>query len=446
MNNSQKATETQIPNPAPKTIYDYPHSISRQDEINLGELLIRLMEQKKLILSIVLIGTILSIAVAFLLPRVYQQEVVLSQPVDADITALNANGYRQYTPIVIFKRYYNYLRSSSKLESYIIDNGYLPKLYPDSRENQKKLLNHFQETFVIDVLEPLPGQEEGLVSMPERISIKTQHNKESTSAELLNGYAKHIEALLLKDISREQEWQIQNELRTINRDMELLRSRAKHDRENLIARIEEENNKRLTDITNQLEALIAKAAAERKDSLIVVKEAYEMAKKLNIEKPTYLSEFSKEAQNTNSTTEINLIDKQELPLYLMGTKYLQARIQQLNSRENDVPFIKTYNTLKEKIRLLENDARLESLKQRKTDDPFIEDLSALQAKKEKLESLSLNFDSVNLYTQEKIAAVTEEPLKPNVKLITILGVLLSVILALLIGLIAIIISVRNIST
>ena len=58
------------------------------DEINLGELFSKLINQWKLILGLTLGGTVLAVLLALILPSVYQPSVTVSAPLSGDVASV----------------------------------------------------------------------------------------------------------------------------------------------------------------------------------------------------------------------------------------------------------------------------------------------------------------------------------------------------------------------
>jgi LPS O-antigen subunit length determinant protein (WzzB/FepE family) len=417
----------------PQLIYGYPAPGDTNDEIDLGELLRKLASQYKLIVIITLLGTLISLAFALILPNIYRQEVIVSKPYESDISELNANGYTHFTAEEIFKRYYDELRSPEKLETYIIEAGYLKQLYPGSTSQENTLVADFKKTFTIEVLEPKPEEKGAVVTSPSMLAVRVDHRKEGVIANLLNDYIKYTDKMLIKSLSLQQKNQIQSELKTISRDIGLLRSGAKFAREAEIIRIGETQATEIFNLNNKIEALLIKAEDDKGHEIIAIDSAYKIAKKLNIKKPTSIADIGKSFQGLTSKTEITLSDKQELPLYLMGTEYLDAKRDELRERSENTPFVREYTSLKEEIKLVETDGYLEQLKNRKSDDPYITELPSLMSRKNRLESLTLAFNGVKTLKIEKNAKVNGKKLSPKRALIVIGGITISSLLALFIG-------------
>lgn len=430
---SLQPSAQQQPTNLQPVIYGYPPNVARRDEIDLGDLIVKLMKQWKLMAVIVVVGTIVSVLIALSLPKVYQQEVILSRPNVADIINLNTNGLTQYSPEELFTRYYDELRSPKNLEQFIKEQSYLPRLYPESDQPENQLMFGFNKNFTIAILEPKPETKGALVTNPSRLSMTITHQQEEVIAEILNNFSKAIGDQLIQTITAEQKKKIASELSLINIEISLLRMKARLDREQEIALLEEKNTELKNEIIEKIEALKVGATIEKNSLIIVMYEAFALAKKLNIQKPTYLSDFSRQQEVGKALTEIKFSENQELPLYLMGTEYLAAKTAELKARGDETPFIKEYSELKQRLLLLENDARLAALKVRESDDPYIEGLNSNLQRVGELKELSLSFDSVSGYRIEKSAEAQGQPIKPNRKLIVILGAMASGFVAIMLG-------------
>lgn len=418
-------------------IYGYPPNMSRCDEIDLGDLIVKLSRQWKLMAVIVIVGTVLSVLIALSLPKVYQQEVILSRPNAADIIELNTNGLTQYSPQEIFNRYYDEIRSPKNLEQFIKEHAYLPRLYPESDQPENQLLFGFSKGFAITILEPKPETQGGIVKDPSRLSMTITYHQEEVIAEILNSFSMAMGDQLIQTITAEQKKKIANELSLINREISLLRMKAKLDREQEITLLEEKNTEQKSEIMGIMEALKIGAVIEKNNLIAVMDEAFSLAKNLDIQKPTYLSDFSRQQEVGKVLTEIKFSENQELPLYLMGTEYLSAKIAELKERSDDTLFIQEYSELQQQILLLENHARLAALKARKSDDPYIEGLNERLRRLAELQGLSLKFKPANSYRVERFAEITGAPINPDKKLIVIVGALFSMMMGFLIAIFSI---------
>jgi len=195
------------------------------DEINLGELFSRLINQWKLIFGITTGGCLLAVLFALMLPNIYQPTVTVSIPPAGNIapiieintllggnyitaatkarlennfsedqistinTLFGGNNAIPATPQNVFRRYFNLFRSDKMLAEYIGENQYLKKLYPDEDKPMSVLLAKLFKGWSVEILEPKPSAKGGYVGEPKRVKVSLEANNEAIGVDLLNGYA-----------------------------------------------------------------------------------------------------------------------------------------------------------------------------------------------------------------------------------------------------------------
>lgn len=154
-----------------------------------------------------------------------------------------------------------------------------------------------------------------------------------------------------------------------------------------------------------------------------------MAKSLDITYPTTLEALAQKSQKGNAVnTAITVVDKQQSSLYLQGEKYLMTLIETLESRKSDEAYLSEINNLREKVHLIKNDQTLAALKKRETDDPWIKDLPEKLAQIDMLKTLSPDFTSLIAYSTDGSAIITDARIRPNRKLIVLIGFVLSLVI------------------
>lgn len=482
-------------------------SHSTQDEINMLQLVIDLKARWKQLFVISFTGAALTIAIALIIPKHYKQTVVVTLPSADSTVKLNENGLTEYSRLSLLKVYYDKVRSVSFFRQFIESKQYLSKLYPDlynSTSNGEQLFARINNEFEIKVLEPKVKKDE-FINSPTQFSVSLIHTNEALLVSLLNEYVVYSNEHVIKQLKTEQSYERESRIALLNREIGLLKSNAKTIRELKIARIEVENNKqldilnqrkeliiakeqghRLTEIAtleednkrklNELEQqrtlLVSKAAQDRATQIAKAEEALKIATNLGIELPTRVDEMD---SNNNGSTQINLNSAQELPLYLMGTKYLTTFVETLKNRENeeifiseinaldvnieqvrnhqalktlqaresDAPFLTEIHDIDLEIERIKNDRELNSLKELNSDEPFIDILPEKLNTIAALNALSLDFADVNVFTLDQEAFLTNKPVKPSVRLLAIIGCMLSGILALMLVSISIMIERRK---
>ena len=115
-------------------------------------------------------------------------------------------------------------------------------------------------------------------------------------------------------------------------------------------------------------------------------------------------------------------------LYQRGYEALNAEIKSLSNRTLDDPFIPELRGLQEKLKLLEHNREAEQLKSRENDDPFIDSLRDKQNELARLASINIDPETVKTARLDQAAYAPEERIKPNRKLIVVLGFILGLMI------------------
>lgn len=483
------------------------------DGINLIELLLDLKKRWKQVFLITLTGTLISVIIAFMLPKYYKQKVVASLPSVTSTVKLNENGLNEYTRLTLLKQYYDKARSVSFFRKFLNENEYLKQLYPElyTDRNSEQLFSRFSKSFQVKVIEP-KVENGGFVDSPTRFEVSIEHTNEPLLVEMMNRYLAYTNQELLKQMRNEQTIERDAQITVLKRDIQFLREKEKtkrnlliekmladnieklatleqrkqlliarenNNRATKIAILEEQNLQQLNELLQKRELMIKKASRDRVTNIALAEEALGIASNLKIVHPTRLDNLDRNDQRasggTGSSTNISLSTDQELPLYLMGTKYLTALVETLKSRKNDevflielneldteiakarddqalktlkarktsAPFLTEIHEINAEIARIKHDQTLRALQQRSSDDPFIEDLPEKINRASILEELSLQFLDIKAYTIDQAAFETRKPSRPSMRLIVIIGAMLSVIFALLFVSVSVVIDRRD---
>ena len=129
-----------------------------------------------------------------------------------------------------------------------------------------------------------------------------------------------------------------------------------------------------------------------------------------------------------------------MPLYFLGTEALKAERNTLLARESD-DFTSTRITeIEQELRLLENNRKIELLKLREKPDLFLDEITTIKQKIAELNIAQLKIENqvlphlatLDIVEVDEKAIAPLSPLKPNKKLITIIGFLLGGMLGIII--------------
>lgn len=414
------------------------------DEIDLGELFSKLIDQWKLILGITFGGTVLAVLFALILPSVYQPSITVSLPLSGNVASVasintlmgGSKNELPATPQEVFTSYFNLLRSDRVLAEYVQEKKYLEKLYPDEAETESLLIANLLDGWNVKIEEPTPEKKGDYIANPKRVEISIAVEDEAVGVELLNGYSNYVNQRLINDLQNDTHETVNNKIEVLSKQITRQREQYRQERILTISKMEQDNAKEIALLEEQLTAYLGKAGANRATQIANAKEALEMANSLEIIYPTTLEALAQKSQKGNgANTAVTVVDKQASSLYLQGAKYLTTLIQTLENRKSDEEYLSGINDLREKIHLIKNDQVLAALKKRESDDPWIKDLPVKLAQIEALKALNPDFTSLLAYSTDKEAIISNEKIKPKRKLIVVIGFVLSLFIAIFLAMV-----------
>ena len=414
------------------------------DEINIGDLFSKLTGQWKLILGLTLGGTVLAVLLALILPSVYQPSVTVSVPLAGNVSSVvtmnallsNKEDELPLTPLTVFANYFNLFRSNMILAEYIHENKYLEKLYPEAAAPESVLLTNLLNGLSVKIEEPTPEIKGAYIANPIRVKISVAVADEAIGVDMLNGYSSYVNQRLIANLQNDTRETITNKIEILNKHVVRQREQYRQERILAISKLEQDNNKDIALLKEQISAFLRKAEANRATQIANAKEALSMAKSLEIKYPITLDALAKKSQTgRDANTAITVVDKQVISLYLKGEKYLTTLIDTLERRTSDEVYLLGINDLREKIHLIENDQVLVALKNRESDDPWIEDLPEKFAQIDELKTLSPDFSSLLAYNVDESAMISDKKIKPKRKLIVVVGFVLSLVIAIFVAMI-----------
>ena len=121
-----------------------------------------------------------------------------------------------------------------------------------------------------------------------------------------------------------------------------------------------------------------------------------------------------EADGVSSDLTIAIGENKDLPeWYLYGEKALLARVELLQNRKSDDPFITELVPLKNQLSEVQNNNLLKTFEMRQDDSAFIYEIAKLEVEKIKLESLKVDISGINVVQISQVALIPKNPIKPN---------------------------------
>ena len=355
-----------------------PENMSIGKEIDLHEIAAIFKKYRWLMLGVVFFVSLLTVATALLLPRVYRAEIVINPPLSKDVEQLKIFDVSSS-------------QSSSPGQGRTSTGNYLYEIMQEDLYDKfirflgSKQLQHvfFKENNLFDYLKAKDDSETEVLEVfhkkfSDKIGIYDLRNQNKNDLETVTVTLDGSDEELLV------EW--------LNKYVVYVNQ---YTIESIISGINTKAKLKIEGVDRQIQSLRDIEKSRRLDLVEQYKEAIQVAELLGFTNQVSISfaPYGKFAENMDVT-----LDPGDVPLYLRGSKALQAE--------------------------------LNILQQRKSDDPFISGLRDLQQRLAFLSHLSVENFGVHAANIDQFAFVSGESVKPNRKLIVVIGFLFGCLLAL----------------
>ena len=421
----------------------------QMDEIDLKSILNSLIGRKLFILGLTGFITLLSLIYSLSLTPVYKSTSSFTSPSDSSINALSKmqldGRLVELRELKAFKDlvFSDFLTTLSSREFQIkvfIDGDYSTELNTNNESIDD--IESYASSFIqlVSVSTPSMTMNERKVGflneLPYSVSL------EGINAKLISRYLNElVEAANFNTISRITklfEQKTSDRLFEISEEIKVIVTQAYLERLSEIERIKEEDDQKIREIKDEISNLRLKALEDRQNEIIKLTESANLAKSLGVIENSF-KDLDNSFLTANFTIDkVNATSMNHLPeWFLYGETALLERIQLLENRTSDDPFIPAIAMLKKELNEIQNNNYLKTLQDRQDDSPFILGLNNLNTEKSKLESITIDSYAINAMTLSQSALPSKYPLRPNKRKIVfigfIAGFMMSIFLALIIN-------------
>lgn len=275
------------------------------DEIDLFQLVIALWKRKWTIVGITAMVVVLAAVYLVFAPKIYEAQVMIGEVKAADIAQLNvgkeqlgtyAQPVTSESAIVLFR---------AKLQSKSVASAYFKENIESVFREKGSLLpvNKLSESTFLTSLK-LTTQDKSSTYF----TVKYQYTDPVLATEWLNGYLRFVEQQTKKELV----------------------SSALHNKSQAVKEYE-----------SQMASLRVTYSRKLLDRVIMLEEAYRIAKKINVSMPVF----------TDSVGSSSLY---ESLLYMRGFEALNAEIEALKSRKLIDPFVPEIRPIQENVNYLDS--------------------------------------------------------------------------------------------
>ncbi len=270
--------------------------------------------RRAFILATGLAFAIIGVALSYVIPPVYEVSTTL-RPVELNqLDALNRSKIYSLPPAEALKKVGARLDSyNARLEFFRIRPD-LIEAFQDEGQNIEQAFQEFNKTALSVVL--ADRKKTDLLS--EFIGLKMHYGKDINGAAVLNELVDYVIEQERTQLSRDMQVILSNRMLEVDAKLHSALSEYRAGNDGRIARPEEDDAIRRTQLDDELEALRVQLKLQRQARLAGLDEAISTASSLGLKKPSTPSLMADEVSASSNIirTEVN---GRPVPLYFMGT-------------------------------------------------------------------------------------------------------------------------------
>jgi chain length determinant protein (polysaccharide antigen chain regulator) len=410
----------------------YPY---QTDEIDLRALFNSLMARKFLIAGLTGFVTVVAILYALNIAPTYLVTSSFTSPNESSVISINKLGMTKETKESVFSSFLTQLSSKDLQRELFVEGDYVTQFNADNApiDDVDGFISNTIKS--VEVRSPNLNKKDMdlgfLTELPYSVSIEG-NNPEAMST-YLNQLVLLANSKTINELITLNELKISNRIEEISLERDLLLEQAEKDRFSQIERIKEEDAQKIRQLNDQIDRARYQAKENRLNQIVVLIDAAKLANSLGIIENNF--KLIK-GDGASSDLTIAIGENKDLPeWYLYGEKALLQRVELLQNRTSDDPFIPELVTLNNQLNEVQNNNALKTLETRQDDSPFIAEIAKLDVEKIKLKSRIVAMISVSAMQLSQVALIPKDPIKPNKRLIVLLAFIGSFIMSILLALI-----------
>ncbi|QIB65965.1 hypothetical protein G3T16_11590 [Kineobactrum salinum] len=365
----------------------------------------------------------------------FEAKTYLRPPLASQLVSINETGVLEIDPESAFNRVAFEARSLDVQRAVFEANqeGFLQDT-PTQQLNEGAL---FMDAFTPKVQLDIRGNGKNDTNSDElRLTIAFQHWNPAYSARVANDLARVAEERALRSVLDELQSSLRTKIQGLEEQIvqeELVLSEGSEDK---IARLQEQDELWRLQLQDKINTLKSKARQLREDRIARLEEALAIASRLGLEDPAPVSLLQRDQREPNWMATAVDRPAEEEPLFLRGTRMLEAELAVLRDRKSDEHMHPELRELEQELALLEHNREVEILQSRESYRAFAENTQELRAQIARLEGfLKQMYDQVQMMRVDQQAIPPSRPIKPRKTLVVAVALMLGAVLGLVLALI-----------
>jgi len=405
------------------------------DEIDLGELIRKLLSEWKLISAITVVGAIASVFFALNQTSIYRIEAVITAPSISELGKITDQTLIPISPERALERVFEQLISAQNQNQQFAKSDLFNTINAKSDHSAEQIFLSIQKEISIARID----REFYSVNKDERapfkevnVSLESAHPAEAQT--FINALTISAMESALIAFTEDASTTRQERIIRLEEKLVALTSAAKESRLAEIKRLEAQSALRINELELELTLLEQKAKTDRENRISQLKESLKAAKSLDITDPVTWDDLRTSSSRAQILNDISG-SATSTPLFFQGSRIITAEISMLEGRTNDLLYVGKASTIQLELETLKAATKIKALKARENDTIYLESYNKLTTQISQLQKEPNDFSSSALASLVQPAILPTQPIKPNRKLIVVAGTVLAGFLGLFIALI-----------
>jgi len=387
------------------------------DEIDIRDLVIALIDGWKTFTACIVIAVALALAYTFLASTSYSTELTFAPSPDGlraynNVPGINyseANATAELARrLSSWENHHQFLQASDAGKAALQEASASSPSEDPLALSRRTFSNRFSFTS--------PGDQN------HTGSIRYQYQQTSSGPELVNAYFTWTLTEYTQDLTERSDRAIDNAIQQNERQMQALVEAYQDSTQTRITRRTENDWIRLSQLHDQLEAEKNALVAQREERIRTLSQAEQIAEQLNITQPTTPRELGRQ-QDARDVVYAEFNSQNTLPLYFMGTEALRAERLVLERNLHEEVKTAAIRSIEKEIEQLQHNREVEAILAREDESPFIDSYNELQEKNLLLQASRIAPEDIRVAVVTLWAYQPDAPDSPRRSLILALALI-----------------------
>ncbi|WP_027950386.1 Wzz/FepE/Etk N-terminal domain-containing protein [Haliea salexigens] len=405
------------------------------DEIDLFELVVGLWRRKWVVLAVIAVALALAAAYLLLTTPVYESSARLRPPLASQLAAINETGQLTLSPEEAFGRVIFEARAISTQRQ--VFDAFKERFLNSNARSDALAEQYFLLNFLPASSTKVDGSGKNDVLAETTATITFKHADNQFAADISNALATAARSRARAGVLDDLRVVMETRIRVLESRIVLGADELKRNDQDTVVQLQEADELRRRDLQDQIAALTRKTRQLRLDKITELQEALAIAQSLGIEDPVTMHMMSnRDGGNESVAFRAELSDGTRDPLYLRGSRMLEAELAALEQRTSDAHMEPRLRDLQEQLDLLEKNRRIELLQGRENYEALAENTGALRAEITQLRNfLAASYADVKMARVDKEAVARKTPIRPKKALTVAIALIAGTMLGILIALV-----------